>query len=80
MTLTDCWFDIDSAFSGCPVTYIDGKTIKIHLDRYFYIGNQSKQKGNGQELIKSNPTSHRQNQKGKKHAHKFINANKRHAQ
>ena len=37
-------------------------------------------KGNDQELIQSNPTPNPQNQKGKKHTHKFINVHKRHAQ
>ena len=29
-------------------------------------------KGNDQELTQSNPTSHPQNQKGKRHTHKLI--------
>ena len=38
------------------------------------------QEGNEQELIKSNPISHPQNQKGKYHTHTVTNAHARHAQ
>ena len=41
---------------------------------------QSIKKGKGQEPIQSNSTSQPENQKGKKHTLKLINAHARHAE
>ena len=45
----------------------------------FDLEKSKKKKGNDKELIQSNPISHPQNQKGKKHIHKFINFHDWHA-
>ena len=56
--------------------YLLGRYLKIWIELEFLIQVKfrsknvylrSKEKGNDQELIQSDPTSHPQNQKGKKH-------------
>ena len=41
---------------------------------------KSKKKGDDQELIQPNPTSHPKSQNRRKHAHKLINVHERHTQ
>ena len=43
---------------------------------YCWVDRKSKKKINDQELIQSNPTSHPQNRKGRKHTYKKINIHK----